>query len=92
MLDLVNRLLDIMDSPLVPDVRNEASNEILHQYLSAEKARTLLHGPRSSHSMKGSSRRSTGIADSSLLTPILRVQLPPAHTFSRTAKGYSDAS
>ena len=32
-----------MGSSLQPDVRNEASNEILHQYLSAQKARTLLH-------------------------------------------------
>jgi hypothetical protein len=31
-----------MESPLQPDVRNEASNEILHQYLSAEKARREL--------------------------------------------------
>ena len=31
-----------MDSDLEPDVRNEASNEIRHQYLSAAKARALL--------------------------------------------------
>ena len=41
-LDLVNQLLNTMDSSLEPDVRNEASNEIRHQYLSAEKARKLL--------------------------------------------------
>jgi CDP-glucose 4,6-dehydratase len=41
-LDLVNRLLKMMHSDLQPDVRNEASNEIRHQYLSAEKARQLL--------------------------------------------------
>jgi CDP-glucose 4,6-dehydratase len=41
-LDLVNRLLDAMDSTLQPEVRNEASNEIRHQYLSAEKARKML--------------------------------------------------
>ena len=28
-----------MESDLTPDVRNEATNEIKHQYLSAEKAR-----------------------------------------------------
>jgi CDP-glucose 4,6-dehydratase len=28
-----------MGSTLVPDVRNEVSNEIVHQYLSAEAAR-----------------------------------------------------
>ena len=38
-LDLVQRILRAMDSDLEPDVRNEASNEIRHQYLSAEKAR-----------------------------------------------------
>ena len=31
-----------MSSNLVPDVRNEATNEIRHQYLSASKARDLL--------------------------------------------------
>jgi CDP-glucose 4,6-dehydratase len=41
-LDLVKAILAAMDSSLQPDVRNEASNEILHQYLSARKARTLL--------------------------------------------------
>ena len=42
-LQLVERLLTLMDSKLQPDVRNEASNEIRHQYLSASKARTLLN-------------------------------------------------
>lgn len=41
-LDLVRRILSLMGSGLDPDVRNEASNEIRHQYLSAAKARTLL--------------------------------------------------
>ena len=41
-LDLVNRILEHMDSTLQPDVRNEASNEIRHQYLSACRARTEL--------------------------------------------------
>ncbi|HVY62007.1 MAG TPA: GDP-mannose 4,6-dehydratase [Planctomycetota bacterium] len=41
-LDLVRRILGVMGSALEPDVRNEASNEIVHQYLSAEKARRLL--------------------------------------------------
>ena len=41
-LDLVARVLAAMRSPLEPDVRGEASNEILHQYLSAAKARRLL--------------------------------------------------
>lgn len=40
--ELVNRLLSLMDSNLEPDVRNESTNEIRHQYLSAAKARQLL--------------------------------------------------
>jgi CDP-glucose 4,6-dehydratase len=36
---LVQRILTAMKSDLVPDVRNEASHEILHQYLSAAAAR-----------------------------------------------------
>jgi len=42
-LDLVTRILRAMDSNLEPDVRNEASNEIRHQYLSAERARRVLN-------------------------------------------------
>ena len=41
-LELVNRLLALMNSDLKPDVRNEATNEIRHQYLSAAKARRML--------------------------------------------------
>jgi len=41
-LDLVRTLLRRMGSDLEPDVRNEASNEIVHQYLSAAKARREL--------------------------------------------------
>ena len=37
--DLVERVLRLMDSRLAPDIRNEAVNEIRHQYLSARKAR-----------------------------------------------------
>ena len=40
--ELVDRILALMDSDLEPDVRNEASHEIRRQYLSAEKARTML--------------------------------------------------
>ena len=40
--DLVARILGLMNSDLKPDVRNEATNEIGHQYLSAAKARRLL--------------------------------------------------
>jgi CDP-glucose 4,6-dehydratase len=41
-LELVRRILARMESGLEPDVRNEASNEIRHQYLSAAKSRSLL--------------------------------------------------
>jgi CDP-glucose 4,6-dehydratase len=41
-LEMVERVLRLMGSPLRPDVRGEATNEIRHQYLSAEKARRLL--------------------------------------------------
>jgi CDP-glucose 4,6-dehydratase len=41
-LDLVNRILALMNSSLHPEIRNEASNEIRHQYLSAERARKML--------------------------------------------------
>lgn len=40
--DLVNRILRKMGSSLEPEIRNEASNEIRHQYLSAELARKNL--------------------------------------------------
>ncbi len=40
--DLVERILTLMGSPLRPDIRNEASHEIRHQYLSAERARREL--------------------------------------------------
>ena len=42
-LDLVRSILRVMGSDLVPEVRDEASNEIIHQYLSAEKARKELN-------------------------------------------------
>jgi CDP-glucose 4,6-dehydratase len=41
-LELVARILALMNSALEPEVRNEAVNEIRHQYLSAAKARQLL--------------------------------------------------
>jgi CDP-glucose 4,6-dehydratase len=39
---LVRNILETMGSTLEPVILNEASNEIRHQYLSAEKARRLL--------------------------------------------------
>lgn len=41
-LELVDIILKKLNSSLEPDVRNEASNEIRHQYLSACRARTEL--------------------------------------------------
>jgi CDP-glucose 4,6-dehydratase len=41
-LDLVERIRLLMKSDLHPEVLNQASNEIRHQYLSAAKARRLL--------------------------------------------------
>jgi CDP-glucose 4,6-dehydratase len=40
--EIVNRILKLMASDLQADIRNEATNEIQHQYLSAGKARALL--------------------------------------------------
>jgi CDP-glucose 4,6-dehydratase len=41
-LELVKRICDLMKTDLEPDVKNIASNEIIHQYLSAAKARRVL--------------------------------------------------
>jgi CDP-glucose 4,6-dehydratase len=41
-LEMVRRILAIMRSDLEPDIRNDASKEILYQYLSAAKARKML--------------------------------------------------
>ncbi|HAJ36090.1 MAG TPA: sugar dehydratase [Chloroflexi bacterium] len=41
-LDLVRAILTIMGADLTLDIRNEAANEIRHQYLSAAKARRVL--------------------------------------------------
>jgi CDP-glucose 4,6-dehydratase len=41
-LEMVRRILRLMGSGLEPDVRREAKNEIMHQYLSAAKARHML--------------------------------------------------
>ena len=41
-LDLVLHILHEMNSPLRPEILNQASNEIRHQYLSALRAREVL--------------------------------------------------
>ena len=40
--ELVDRLLTLMESSLKPEIRNEATNEIRHQYLNASRAREIL--------------------------------------------------
>ncbi len=61
-IELVNRILEKMDSSLEPDIRNEASNEIRHQYLSAEQARKSWDGGRCLRWTKVWSERFPGIA------------------------------
>jgi CDP-glucose 4,6-dehydratase len=41
-LDMVNRIIETMSSELKPVIMNKASNEIVHQYLSAKKAQEML--------------------------------------------------
>ncbi len=41
-LELTRNILSLMGSKLKPVIRNEARNEIIHQYLSASKARRVL--------------------------------------------------
>lgn len=40
--EVVGKILKLMDSNLEPEIRNEVSNEIRHQYLSAQKALDVL--------------------------------------------------
>ena len=49
-LEIVDRILRLMDSDLEPDVRNEAVNEIREQRVSADKASEVL-GWRPAHSL-----------------------------------------
>jgi CDP-glucose 4,6-dehydratase len=42
-IDLVRLILDKMGSELVPEIQDHATNEIRHQYLSSERARSLLN-------------------------------------------------
>ena len=41
--EIVEQILRLMESNLIPDIRNEVRNEIRHQHLSAKKARRILH-------------------------------------------------
>jgi CDP-glucose 4,6-dehydratase len=58
-LELVRRILELMGSDLQPDVRNEATNEIPKQYLSAAKARSEL-GWQPQFSLDEGMRRTIG--------------------------------
>lgn len=42
-IELVNKISELMGSKLEPVIKNEVSNEIKHQYLNAEKARKMLN-------------------------------------------------
>jgi CDP-glucose 4,6-dehydratase len=55
-LDLASLVLRLMGSTLEPDVKNQATGEIRRQYLSAEKARTVL-GWRPAFSLEDGLRR-----------------------------------
>ncbi len=41
-LQVVEKVLKMMETSLSPDILSEASNEIRHQYLSAQRARSVL--------------------------------------------------
>lgn len=41
-LELVARIMELLESNFAPSIKGEASNEIRHQYLSGAKARRLL--------------------------------------------------
>jgi CDP-glucose 4,6-dehydratase len=55
-LELVDQILNLMDSNLEPEIRKEANHEIQHQYLSADKARLLL-GWQPQFSLEGGLKR-----------------------------------
>jgi CDP-glucose 4,6-dehydratase len=57
--ELVDLILKLMGSELSPDIRNEASNEIVHQYLSAATARRDL-GWKSGFALEEGLRRTIG--------------------------------
>jgi CDP-glucose 4,6-dehydratase len=42
-LDMVRKIIGLMNADVEPDIRREAQNEIPHQYLSAAKARRMLN-------------------------------------------------
>jgi CDP-glucose 4,6-dehydratase len=71
-LDMTHRILRLMRSCLQPDVRGEASHEIKHQYLSAAKARHMLHWSARYHLEKALTETIAWYRE------YFRTQLPPA--------------
>ncbi len=68
-LELVRRILRLMDSTLEPDVRNEASDEIRHQYLERRQGpATCWAGSRCSTWTRAWRRPSPGTGSSSAMT------------------------
>ncbi len=65
-LQLVQKILETMNANLSPDIRNEASNEIRHQYLSAARAHDLLGWEPLYTLGDGLKKPSSGIASTSL--------------------------
>ncbi len=57
-LDLVDKILEVMGSNLKQVLLNEATNEITHQYLSAKKAKEIL-GWHSIYTLEEGIRRTT---------------------------------
>ena len=69
-LEMVDLILRKMDSSLRPEVLNQASNEIRHQFLSAERARTMLNWQPAVHARRPAlTARSPGIASFSARPP-----------------------
>lgn len=57
-LEVVDRLLHLMNSNLKPEIRNEVTNEIRSLHLNASRAREVSSGSPSSRSMKVCAKRS----------------------------------
>jgi CDP-glucose 4,6-dehydratase len=66
--ELVQKILALMGSNLVPDIRDQATQEIRHQYLSAAKARRRL-GWRPLYTLDEGLRRTIAWYTSFLATP-----------------------
>jgi CDP-glucose 4,6-dehydratase len=74
--ELVRRILGLMGSDLEPVIKGEASNEIKHQYLSAQKARQLL-GWSASYSLDEALRETIAWYSDYFAAPASRVPTNP---------------